>query len=197
MPEAERTLDNPEWVDFLLFDNQGEIRVSLRPFFPSPRHAQIVVRLQGNLSLDDEGADATLVEEAAAELDFQDASTVTTGAPILLQDINDYLRGGMLTLGAIAVAIMAVILLLLFDVRWRLLPLVVIMVGVIWAFGLAGYLGIPLTHRHHRRPPRHARRRHRLRDPDARPRRGGGGHRPRPTTRSRRRPATSARPCWW
>ena len=51
----------------------------------------------------------------------------------------------MLTLGAIAVAIMVVILLVLFNVRWRLLPLGVVLVGVIWAFGLAGYLGIPLT----------------------------------------------------
>ena len=29
--------------------------------------------------------------------------------------------------------------------RWRLLPLLVVLVGVVWAFGLAGYLGIPLT----------------------------------------------------
>ncbi|HEY6414862.1 MAG TPA: MMPL family transporter, partial [Acidimicrobiales bacterium] len=28
---------------------------------------------------------------------------------------------------------------------WRLLPLAVILVGLIWAFGLAGYLGIPLS----------------------------------------------------
>ncbi len=40
---------------------------------------------------------------------------------------------------------MVVILLVLFDVRWRLLPLGVILIGVVWAFGLAGYLGIPLT----------------------------------------------------
>ena len=64
---------------------------------------------------------------------------------MLLKDINDYLRGGMLTLGGIAVVIMVVILLVLFQVRWRLLPLLVVLVGVIWAFGLAGYLGIPLT----------------------------------------------------
>src|SRR4029077_9792950 len=61
------------------------------------------------------------------------------------KDINDYLRGGMLTLGGIAVGIMVLILLLLFRVRWRLLPLAVILVGVLWAFGLAGYLGISLT----------------------------------------------------
>ena len=74
-----------------------------------------------------------------------DATVTTTGAPVLLRDINDYLTGGMLVLGAIAVGLMVIILLVLFDVRWRLLPLGVILVGVVWAFGLAGYLGIPLT----------------------------------------------------
>src|SRR3954466_802066 len=51
----------------------------------------------------------------------------------------------MLTLGAIAAGVLVIILLVLFNVRWRLLPLGVILVGVVWAFGLAGYLGIPLT----------------------------------------------------
>ncbi len=51
----------------------------------------------------------------------------------------------MALLGGVALASMALLLLVLFDVRWRLLPLGVITVGIIWAFGLAGYLGIPLT----------------------------------------------------
>ena len=85
----------------------------------------------------------------------------------------------MLTLGAIAVAIMVVILLR--PVRRAV------------AAAAAGRdphrrrLGVrprrlprhPAHDRHHRRPPGDARRRHRLRDPDARPGRGGGGHRPR------------------
>ena len=48
---------------------------------------------------------------------------------MLLKSINDYLQGGMLTLGGIAVAVMVVILLLFFNVRWRLLPLAVVLVG--------------------------------------------------------------------
>jgi len=145
IPVGQRSLNNPEWVKFLLYDNQGQIRLALRSFIPDATHAQIIVRLLGNQSIDQEGAAATHAKAAADGLHFDNATTVTTGASILLKDINDYLRGGMLTLGAIAVAIMVVILLVLFNVRWRLLPLVVILIGVIWAFGLAGYLGIPLT----------------------------------------------------
>ena len=145
IPTDKQTLDNPEWVKFLLYDNQGQVRKALRSFIPDDRHAQVIVRLKGNQSIDDEGVAAVAVKVEAAKLKIDNATTVTTGASILLKDINDYLRGGMLTLGGIAVAIMVVILLVFFNVRWRLLPLAVILIGVVWAFGLAGYLGIPLT----------------------------------------------------
>ena len=147
IPAAERTLDNPEWVKFLLHDNQGKIRKPLLPFFPDERaRADRHPAARATQSIEDEGAAADFVDD-----DDEDARAsrtrrmVTTGAPVLLKNINDYLKGGMLTLGAIAVAIMVVILLVLFNVRWRLLPLGVVLIGVIWAFGLAGYLGIPLT----------------------------------------------------
>lgn len=141
----ERTLDNPAWVDFILHDNQGEIRRALLTFIPDDRHVQIVTRLKGNEDIEAEGAASELVKEEAEVLTFENASVVTTGAPVLLKDINDYLKGGIFVLGGIAIAIMVVILLVAFDVRWRLLPLGVVLIGVVWAFGLAGYLGIPLT----------------------------------------------------
>ncbi|HEY3143349.1 MAG TPA: MMPL family transporter, partial [Acidimicrobiales bacterium] len=144
VPADQRTLENPEWVRFLLFDNEGNIRKPLLPFFPDENHAQTITRLVGNASLEDEGKAADAVINTT-DASMDNATVITTGAPELLNQINDYLRGGMLTLGAIAVGIMIVILLVLFDVRWRLLPLAVILIGVIWAFGLAGYMGIPLS----------------------------------------------------
>ena len=143
--QGPRSFDNPEWIDFLLFDNRGEIRKSLRPFFPDENHAQMISRLVGNASLEDEGTASDRIMAVVQAEPYENATTTATGASVLLKDLNDYLRGGMLTLGAVAVGIMVVILLLLFGVRWRLLPLFVILVGVTWAFGLAGYLGIPLS----------------------------------------------------
>ena len=65
--------------------------------------------------------------------------------PLLVEEINDRLRGDMALLGGVAALVMAVVLLLVFRVRWRLLSLGVMALGVVWAFGLLGYLGIPLT----------------------------------------------------
>jgi len=140
-----RTLDNPDWVDVLLYDNAGNIRKPLLSSFFDDTHAQMIVRLKGNADVVAEGKGADAVKAAWADRKLDGATTLVTGAPVLLKDINDYLRGGILKLGALAVAIMIVILLVFFQVRWRLLPLAVVLIGVIWAFGLAGYLHIPLT----------------------------------------------------
>src|SRR5207342_206792 len=72
-------------------------------------------------------------------------SALTTGSPVLLKEINDYLRGGMATLGALAAVVMLAILWLVFRARWRLLSLAVVSVGLVWAFGALGYLGVPLS----------------------------------------------------
>jgi len=148
IPPEQRSLlgpDNQAWVDLLLYDNQGGIRRAQQAVFPDDRHALVVVRLVGNASIEQEGEGSVLVRDVIERSNLEGVEVVVTGAPILLKDINDYLRGGMLQLGGIAVVIMAIILVLLFDVRWRLLPLAVVLVGVTWAFGMAGYLGIPLS----------------------------------------------------
>ena len=77
---------------------------------------------------------------------FEHATLTTTGAPVLLKNINDYLTGGMLTLGAIAIAIMTLILMLLFRCPVAAAPAASsCSPASIWAFGIAGYIGIPLT----------------------------------------------------
>ncbi|SQD94775.1 MULTISPECIES: RND family transporter [unclassified Parafrankia] len=145
IPADRRDFDDPDWADFLLHDNTGAVRKSLESFFPTDRTAQMIVRLKGNASIKEEGHGASATEAAMQDLTFDNADVMTTGAAVLLRDINDYLRGGFLTLGAISLVIMAGLLLVAFAVRWRLLPLGVVAVGLVWAFGLAGYLGVPLS----------------------------------------------------
>lgn len=147
---GEPAIDNPAYANFILYntddpDPGGDVRKALLPFFPDDTHALAITRLGGNLSIEQEGVASDEITEIAQDYQFDNASVVTTGAPVLLNDINDYLRGGMVSLGAIALLVMALILIIFFNVRWRLLPLLVVSMGVIWAFGLTGYAGIPLT----------------------------------------------------
>ena len=81
----------------------------------------------------------------ATDVELDGWTVTTTGSPVFLKDINDYLQGGMLTLGAAAVALMAVVLLVAFPVRWRLLPLLAVLIAVGWTFSLLGFIGIDLS----------------------------------------------------
>jgi len=145
IPLGQRRIDNRAWVDLLLRGNDGQIRKALRGVILDERHVQVVVRLKGNAALETESAGAQLVRDAVAAAGIEGATITVTGAPVLIDQINSYLRGGMLNLGGVALAAMALIIIVFFRVRWRLLPLAVIVVGVVWAFGLAGFVGVPIS----------------------------------------------------
>ena len=51
----------------------------------------------------------------------------------------------MLKLGLAAIVVMAIVLWLIFKVRWRLLPLLAVLLGVLWSFSLLGLIGIDLS----------------------------------------------------
>jgi hydrophobe/amphiphile efflux-3 (HAE3) family protein len=159
---GDQSFDNPDWLRFLVFGNDGftldadgavvappddqlQVRTALRAFIPDARHAVFAAVLQGNAPLDALAAGSDAVQAAFAGRSFGDAVVTITGTPTFLTDINDYLQGGMLTLGGIAVLVMIVILVVAFKVRWRLLPLAGMVVGVVWGFGAFGFTGTPLS----------------------------------------------------
>ena len=140
-----QSLDNQAFLEFLLFEPDGQIRPILRDAFPDRQHVMMVVRLEGNADIAEQGPGSELVKELVADHPIDGFEVVATGPPTLLKEINDYLQGGMTTLGLMAAAVMALILFFVFRVRWRLLPLGVVAMATVWSFGAMGYLGIPLT----------------------------------------------------
>ncbi len=161
IPAEDQALGNPDWVELLLFGNEGyavtdgelstpsdaerAIRASLASTFPNQQTAVGGVVLSGNASLDEQSAGTEGVLEVFESAQFEGFDVTVTGSPVYLKDINDYLQSGMLRLGLAALVVMAVVLLLLFPVRWRLLPLLAVVVGVLWAFALVGYVGLDLS----------------------------------------------------
>ncbi|MEP7114228.1 MAG: MMPL family transporter, partial [Ilumatobacteraceae bacterium] len=157
-----QTMDNPEWVKFLVFGNDGfsvdtdkkmvapadtdlVVRKPLQAFIPDARHAVLAAVLVGNAPLDQLAIGSAAVQDALRDRTFTDATVTITGTPTFLTDINNYLQGGMLILGGIAVLVMIVVLLVAFKVRWRLLPLAGMAVGIVWGFGAFGFTGTKLS----------------------------------------------------
>ena len=167
-PQDQWNIGNPAWNELLIFGNEGYtvdensevvppaddarvVRSSLQGTFPNvegyPVNSTAVggIVLQGNASLDELTLGTSKVVDILESANFDGFDLTVTGSPIYLAEINDYLKGGMLTLGLAAFAVMAVVLALIFKVRWRLLPLLAVVIGVIWAFSFLGLIGIDLS----------------------------------------------------
>lgn len=159
---GKQSFDNPAWVKFLVFGNDRYaidaskklvvpsddallVRKALRAFIPDSRHAILAAVLVGNAPLSKLAAGSDAVKSAFAGRQFDNATVTVTGTPTFLTDINNYLQGGMLTLGGIAVLVMIVVLVVAFGVRWRLLPLIGMVAGVAWGFGVFGFTGTKLS----------------------------------------------------
>ncbi|MEZ5297845.1 MAG: MMPL family transporter [Ilumatobacteraceae bacterium] len=101
--------------------------------------------LDGNLTLDEQTAPPTTSSPCSRTPSSRAPNSTVTGSPVYLKEINDYLQGGMLTLGAIAMVVMAIVLAVMFKVRWRLLPPLAVLIGVLWTFSILGIIGIDLS----------------------------------------------------
>jgi uncharacterized protein len=141
------SLQNPAMVSFLLYEDDADSRTRsiLRGAFPDPSHALLVARFPGNMTLDEAAAGIETFEEVVGGLELDGFDVLATGGPRLIRDINDYLRSGLVTLGLLSALVMAVVLSVVFRVRWRLLSMAIVVLGAVWGFGLMGFVGIPLT----------------------------------------------------
>jgi hydrophobe/amphiphile efflux-3 (HAE3) family protein len=140
-----RSFDNPRYVEFLLFDEHGDVRAAQRGAFPDSRHALLVAHLRGNLSLDEQGRAVRDIERAVKTHPLAGIRTLVTGTAALTSEVSDKTKSEMGRSGLFSLLAMVVVLLLVFRARWRLLVLPVIAIAMVWAFGAFGYLGIPLT----------------------------------------------------
>jgi predicted RND superfamily exporter protein len=158
------SLDNEDFVATVVFDlarARGTPKARLAYLFPNSRSAQVVVRLKPDLSagerhraleLIDAAVNDTTPRQACAEggipapcFELKGGSYVISGAPVVVDGIEGALKDALLVLFAVALAVMAATLFLVFRSRLRLLPLAIALAAAALVFGLMGLLGGSLT----------------------------------------------------
>ena len=158
------SIDNEEFVATVVFDfarPRGTPKARLSYLFPNARSAQIVVRLKPDLSDSERQRAIGLIEAGVAEttprkacgtegkaapcFKLERGSYVVSGAPVVIEGVARALKDALLVLCAIALAVMAAALFLVFRSRWPLLPLAVALMSVAITFGLLALVGGSLT----------------------------------------------------
>lgn len=115
----------------------------LERFFRN-NHALVVVRLAGGLTTDEQSEAVRSIQAAVDAAPFA-ADAIVAGNPRMISDITSAIFSGLIQTGVIAVVLMVLILFIAFPARWRLLSLPLVLLGVLWTFGVASGAGVPLT----------------------------------------------------
>ncbi len=157
-------IDNEDFVATVVFDlsrPRGTPKARLSYVFPNAKSAQIVIRLNPDLSPAERHRAIGLIEAAVAEtaprkackeggkpapcFTLEGGRYVVSGAPVVIDGVARALKNALLVLFAVAVAVMALVLFLVFRSRWRLLPLAVALAAVAITFGLLTLVGGSFT----------------------------------------------------
>ncbi|WP_407347412.1 RND family transporter [Methanolobus sp. WCC1] len=114
---------------------------------PDNTHTIIMVQLPGNIDEDNKERVLTRVERTIEVVDFPTGTNaVATGEPAFMIAMSEEMSSSLQTMLILAFVLMIFALLMVFrHVRWCLMPLPVVLIGLIWTFGAMGYLNIPMT----------------------------------------------------
>ncbi len=139
--------DSQARIDEILDELEMTNPAMLHAILPDRGHTLISIELPTYIPM--ETMDAVLPEAySAVEMaEFPaGADTIVTGEIALGDDIEREMNTSMGTLLMISGVLMVVALLLVFrHVHLPLLPLPIVFLGIIWTFGMMGFLQVPLT----------------------------------------------------
>ncbi|MHB8117719.1 MAG: hydrophobe/amphiphile efflux-3 (HAE3) family transporter [Methanothrix sp.] len=120
---------------------------AVNAMMPDKRHTMLSIELPVSLK---EAQLREIYTETSGQVKMAefppDVGVTVTGKPALMQSITEEMAKSNGPIIALAGLLMIVALLISFNhVKWSLLPIPVVFLGIIWSFGAMGFLHIPFT----------------------------------------------------
>ena len=142
-----RVPDSQGRVDEILAELEETNPGALKAILPDRRHTIIPIDLPTYIPQERIKAVLPVARSAVAMAEFPaGADTIVTGEVALGDEIEREMNTSMGTLLVISGLLMVLALFLVFrHVNLPLLPLPVVFLGIIWTFGMMGFLKVPLT----------------------------------------------------
>ena len=129
--------------------SDGQIRPEMQSFFPTGKYAVLVITMDGQVTPEQVDAAVAVADGAIDSAGFSNISASVTGASVIFKEMQDLMSVSMGTMVMWSLVLMLIILAIVFSVRgffiWRWLPLGAVVIGSIYAFGMMGWLSVPIT----------------------------------------------------
>ena len=135
-------------LEAILLDN-GAVRPEMKNFFPTDNFGIVIITMEGGVTPEQVTATVDAAKAAIANVSFDGVTASVTGASVIFAEMQTLMSKSMSTMIGISMLLMLIILAVVFSVRgvfvWRWLPLGAVVIGSIYAFGMMGWISIPIT----------------------------------------------------
>ncbi len=131
-----------EGLNMMLYEDDV-LRPMFQGFMVDESTLRVIINTTSGYSEDDMELILSTIDEVTKE--YPNEEVLVSGKPVLDFDIKSSMMESMQIMMMFAAVIMVVVLFLVYPVRARLLPLIVIFMAVIGTVGLMGWLDIGLT----------------------------------------------------
>ncbi|WP_268913949.1 efflux RND transporter permease subunit [Lentilactobacillus sp. SPB1-3] len=142
-----QNMDN-NLIHQFIYSNDGKVSKSMNQILPkNGKYALVTVTMAAGGSMNSQKAMYKKINTALKDnhLKSDGIKTRIGGMPAVSGTVGDEMTHSMMIMLVLAVVLMIVILALIFPVRRRLLPLIFVLPGLIWTFGIMGWAHISLT----------------------------------------------------
>lgn len=135
-------------LEAIMLDH-GAVRPEMKNFFPTDNFGIVIITMEGGTSLEQVSGVVDAARTAIGNVSFNGIEASVTGASVIFAKMEELMTQSMSTMIGISMLLMLVILAVVFSVRgffaWRWLPLGAVIIGSIYAFGMMGWLTVPIT----------------------------------------------------
>ncbi|WP_280772052.1 MMPL family transporter [Salipaludibacillus daqingensis] len=133
-----------ETLDQILYED-GEIKSTFRDMTIDDQFMTMIITFKGNIDDNDKSDFVASLHDAVDDRNITDMEMIISGKPVLDDDIRDSMQESIQIMLVMSSGFMIIILFVVFPVRWRLLPLVIILIALVGTVGLMGWIGVPIT----------------------------------------------------
>lgn len=139
LPKTQKTLNK------MIYDESGNLRDIFSGVMADEKNMMMIVKFKGEVDDSTKSEVAGTIKEYLNENKLSNINTMVSGKPVLDDSIRTSMRDSMKKMMGLSIVFMIIVLTVIFRVKWRLLPLLVVTFAVIATIGLMGWLSIPMT----------------------------------------------------
>jgi predicted RND superfamily exporter protein len=138
LPQSQTTLE------YMVYED-GKLRDMFSELIIDDQYMTMVIKFEGGVRDESKSEIVASIQSYLESESLDKTETMVSGKPVLDDSIRTSMKESMQKMLMLSILFMILVLSLVFKVKWRILPLVIILVALVGTVGLMGWTGIPIT----------------------------------------------------